>query len=593
MNIRPRVGAAVGAVVVIASVTLAGFSSAAPGHRQAGAADRKSTLYVDIDSGKSADPTNFNPYGPNTTNDGGLSQVLYEPLFVPNLLNGTQIPWLAVSMTPSANFKVWTLTLRKGILWNDGKPFTSDDVVFTIQMIQKHPDLNTPNKYPGLVAKAVSPTVVRMTLAKADPRLQLAGFSSVLPSKELYIVPKHIFASAKDPVKFTNYDPAKGWPVATGPYKLASETPTSFTYTRDDNWWGKKVGFMSLPAPKTVVYEALGPQDTRAAAMAQNDLDVGAGFSVGALQTLTVRNKKVQAWSTSPPYGFVDICPRSLDFQTQTAPWDNPQLRWAVNYAINRRALINVAYQGASQGSTSMLPAFPALTPYIKKLASSGVFKQYPISTTNVAKAKQLIESQGYTMSGGTYQKGGQQLSLEISTFEDPTMIALASTIAEQLKQIGIAATAKHSTIPNFIDALLGGKFQANVFFGACGSTIDPWQSLDAFNVSHYVPADKSTAGFYANTFRWDTTGAKAYSAIVDKIGQLAPGDPKLVPLFVQAMKLFYAELPSIPLAQVYLLNPVNSTYWTNWATATNPYIDAAFASPVAHVIFHKIQPAK
>lgn len=594
MKIRPRFGAVavVALLAVVISGVLAGLASSASSGSTAATVDHKTTVVIDIDSGKPNDPKNFNPYSPNTTNDGGLSQAIYEPLFIPNLNTGKQIPWLATGMVSAAGGKVWVLNLRKGVRWSDGKPFTADDVVFTIQMIQKYPDLNTPNKYKGVVAKKINATSVRFTLPTPDPRFQLAGFSSVLPSKELFIVPKHVFASQSDPVKFTNYNPGKGWPVGTGAYKLTSAGTTTFSYTRDPKWWGAATGFRRLPAAKQLLYTALGPIDTRAAALAKNDLDVGASFTIGTLQALAAQNKKVQAWSTSPPYGYLDVCSRSLDFQTENPTWSNPQLRWAVNYALNRKSIINVAFQGASLGSTTMLPAYPGFAPYFKLLAKSGVYKTYPISTSSPALAKQKIEAQGYSLQGGTYKKGGKSLSLEVTTFNDPTMVSIASTIVEELKAVGIDASVRSLAIPNFIDSLLAGKFEANVFFGACGSTVDPWQSMDAFNVSHYAAPGQTSAGFYANTFRWNTPTAKSYSATVNQIGKLVPGDPKINPLFVRAMNQYYSELPSIPLVQNPLINPTNSTYWTNWPTKTNPYISTDFAGPIGMYVLHNIKPA-
>jgi len=583
-----RGAAAVGLALLVAvgcaSASLAGGTRAS--------LDHATTLYVDIDSGKPADPKNFNPYGASTTNDGGLSQVLFEPLFEANPLNGKVTPWLGKSMTTKDRGKTWTLSLQKGITWSDGMPFTAADVIFTIKMIQKYPDLNTPNKFPGMTLKQVDPQTVKITLKTPDPRLILEGFSSVLPSKELYIVPQHIWASVKNPATFTNYDPSKGWPVATGPYKLSNAGVTSFTWTEDPNYWGAKTGFASLPAPQTIVYEALGPEETRASAMAQNDLDVGASFSIGALQSLTARNHSVQAWSTAAPYGYSDICLRSLDFQTEKAPWSSPQLRWAVDYAIDRSKVINVAYQGASSPALTMLPNYTGLTPYVNALIKTGVMRKYPVGLTSQARARKLIEGQGYTMSGGTYQKDGQKLSLTISTYQDPTIESIAQTVAQQLTQVGISASVNAVAIPAFIKNLLSGNFQANLFFGACGSTIDPWQSMDAFNVSHYVQPSASAAGFYSNTFRWNTSAAKQYSDVVDKIGKLGVNAPAIQPLFVKAMKLFYSELPSIPLVQNPLINPVNSTNWTGWPTSKNPYIEPEFAGPAMVVVLHRIKSA-
>ena len=59
--------------------------------------------------------------------------------------------------------------------------------------------------------------------------------------------------------------------------------------------------------------------------------------------------------------------------------------------------------------------------------------------------------------------------------------------------------------------------------------------------------------------------------------GQIAPDDPALVPLFRQALEIWLAELPAIPLLQWFHRIPHNQTYWTNWPSAENPYMNSAY----------------
>ena len=80
--------------------------------------------------------------------------------------------------------------------------------------------------------------------------------------------------------------PAKGWPVFSGPYKLATISETEFSYVRDDNWWGAKTGFKPLPAPKKLIWTWAGPEETRAAMMADGKLDSLMDITLGAFQAL-------------------------------------------------------------------------------------------------------------------------------------------------------------------------------------------------------------------------------------------------------------------------------------------------------------------
>jgi len=88
-------------------------------------------------------------------------------------------------------------------------------------------------------------------------------------------------------------------------------------------------------------------------------------------------------------------------------------------------------------------------------------------------------------------------------------------------------------------------------------------------NVSFYKPVGERAA---ANYWRWNTDGAKAFSKIVDEIGSLPLGDPKIVELTTKAYKYVYDETVVIPLADAEKLVPFDTTYWTNWPTAENNY---------------------
>ena len=230
-----------------ATATEAAAEETAP----AATSDRAKTLIMDIDGGRVQDPELWNPFVPGNRQDQGYQQVCEEPLFILNYQSGEFMPWLAESFTPNETNDVWVLKLRDGVTWQDGEAFNADDVVFTIQMLLDNaPDLNDSASFKNWIASVekVDDLTVQFNLTNPNPRFQLDYFSVRIGGSPK-IVPEHIWKD-QDPLTFKFYDPAKGYPVCTGPYKLTSVSPTEFTWTRDDNWWGAKTGVFKLPEPE-------------------------------------------------------------------------------------------------------------------------------------------------------------------------------------------------------------------------------------------------------------------------------------------------------------------------------------------------------
>jgi len=141
--------------------------------------------------------------------------------------------------------------------------------------------------------------------------------------------------------------------------------------------------------------------------------------------------------------------------------------------------------------------------------------------------------------------------------------------IVEQLRAAGIDANSQPLTGATMSDSVNNGQFDAAYNWDQCGSVNEPWNSLNTLNVSRYQPIGTRAS---ANYVRWNTDAAKEYSKIVDQIGVLPLGDPKIAELVVQAYKYINDETPVIPLVQAAKLVPFDTTYWTGWPTAENNY---------------------
>ncbi|NLM41942.1 MAG: ABC transporter substrate-binding protein, partial [Firmicutes bacterium] len=101
---------------------------------------RHETLIADILTGKVGNPGNFNFWATWVGNDKGLQQLVIDPLWMADYVTGEMINVLAKE-NPIYNedFTTMTVKLREGIYWNDGVPFTADDVIYTVELSMATP----------------------------------------------------------------------------------------------------------------------------------------------------------------------------------------------------------------------------------------------------------------------------------------------------------------------------------------------------------------------------------------------------------------------------------------------------------------------
>lgn len=550
--------------------------------------ERRKTVVFDLEA-RVVSPDLWNPFVPGSRQDQGLQQCMIEPLFMLNPETNQIAPWLALSMTPNETLDQWILALRPGVTWSDGEAFNADDIVFTVEMLLANsPSLMFSAALDQWIAKVekLDDLTVRFTLKKPNPRFQL-DYWSVKIYNSVYIVPEHIWRG-QDPLTFKNYDPAREWPVFTGPYKLKSFSETEFLYVRDDNWWGAREGWKPLPRPEKLVWVWYGPEETRTAAMADGELDSLCDISLGAFQALGYRNDSVFAWSNDPPYAWVDPCARTLEFNHTRPPWNDKDMRWAVNYAIDRDVIVAVAYEGTTLPAQTVFPAYAPLNRYVELLGERGIYDEFPLMKHDPARAKEIIESKGYRLnSNGYYEKDGEVLSMVITTHESYIeKQRIAQVLVEQFQAIGINATHRNEAGGTWFDNYQYGNFEAMMGWMACGSVNEPWSTLDTFNSKWIVPVGERAQ---YNGWRWEN---EAFSAVVDEMGLLPLDDPRIDELFLAAMEIWLDELPIIPVTQAKKLLPFDETYWTGWPRSSDRYMHPCTWWQSTHTMIHNIEPA-
>ncbi|MEM9344215.1 MAG: ABC transporter substrate-binding protein [Pseudomonadota bacterium] len=548
---------------------------------------REDTVIFDLDR-TIKDPSNFNWLTPGTKRMHGAHQTMWEPLFILNYATGEVDPWLATGFEANDDSTEFTITLREGVEWSDGEAFNADDVMFTVNLALENEEISSreASTVRAQVAsiEKVDDLTVKLTLTEANPRFIVENFGVRIFGSFL-IMPEHIW-NGEDAATFA-FNP----PIGTGPYTFTSATTSRAIWDRNDDWWGAKSGFMDLPEPQRVIFLESGGAESRAQLIATNQMDAAQNVSVGTFEAIRAQNPAVTAWHADYPYAASDPCARQLEINTTLAPWDDPNMRRAVNHIIDRTQIVNIAAEGATVPSRTMFAEYGSMEPFISAVVDAG-FELSPRADVEAGQA--LIEAAGYTMgSDGIYEKDGEDLAVKIHVNSASTEYTRTiDVIVEQLNRAGIAASSV--PVENGVfwgEVLPFGAYEMSYSWLSCGSVNEPWASMGRYTVKDVVPVGERSPGFN-NTSRWDGAAAEAYSAVVDSMAGLPLGDPSVPGLVAEAYQHLDAEMPFIPLVQSFKLLPMNTTYWTGWPSNDNNYNHPFFWWNSTHQIIHNLEKA-
>ena len=549
---------------------------------------RNETLIMDSTLERIATPENYNPFLPTTTLQGGLHQVAFESLFYLNLETGELQPWQAESYAFNASFDEVTIKLRDGIKWSDGVDFTSEDVVFTLNMLKEN-SANLGNW--GGNAKtwvkdvvAVDPKTVRITLTATNPSYVVNTFGSRVYWTN-QIVPRHIW-EGQDPATFTNFDLEKGWPVSTSPYQLVAASNQETIWDRRASWWGADTGFAKMPAPARVIFTSAGNEERRTAMLINNELDTAYAIGKNSFESVHARNPKVVTWFPEMPYAYTDAGPRIIGFNNAIPPFDNALVRRAVSRAVNRDAIVDIAWEGMSRPIKFPAPSLAALAPFFE--GTEDLFAQYPNTEFDPEATAALMTEAGYAKDAGGFwaDASGTRLIIDlIGRQTEADSAKAAPVVTELLRRAGFDAQFRLTDSAGFADAVFLGK--ANIWLAQInGAVNNPYPSFDMFHSRHAAAIGSSATGSYSRFANPE------YDAIVEEMGKLAIDDPKLKEQVRKALAIWLRELPVAPTTDSALLASYNHTYWTNWPTSDNPYFQPCFWWASALVSIVAIEPA-
>ena len=518
-------------------------------------------------------PTNFSPYaGVLLHQRNNLHYTVNEMLFYTNHNDNKIIPWQATGFEYNKDFTEITVKLHDGVMWSDGQPFTAEDVVFTLGMLRAaSPDLIMSGAIKEWVATetASDKLTVKIKLTKPGPRW-VSDFLATGQAGRFVVVPKHIWKD-QNPRTFGFLDIDKGWPVGTGPYKLVRADSGSVIFDRRASWWAVSAKVAAnMPVPERIIYR---PASVEALPQlyANNEIDIGRNLSVGNFEAAKARNPRLQSWNTSGPvWGNPNGCTFRLVFNNQKAPFNVTEVRQAVNSALNRDQLVNLAFEGSMPKASAPFSSYGTLKAYTAQMQD--VISAAAVDKQDLRKTETLLKAKGYNKGadGKWMQPGGAPWSLTVLT---PPGDSLGPVLARQLQAAGIDTVFRNMQDSAYWDAVSTGNFEAAVSFH-CGSLYDPWQTLEHMHGKYVAAAGAKQSNVRALT-RYNNP---ALNSLLDKMeaSRPSPADSEYMKLVKEATQIVLTDLPQLTLAEEVQVVVFNTNYWTGYPSAQDPYIAAA-----------------
>lgn len=353
-------------------------------------------------------PTTFDPQVCYDATCWDNMEMIFNRLYDYQPSGTTLVPEAALSMPKvSVNGLVYTIAIRPGMEFSNGKPVTASDFAYTFSRIcnpaTKSPVVGFWTVVSGCTAFAKKPTgyvsgikplstdSLQITLTQPD-----AAFVYVLAMPHASVIPTGTGAQQAQ------------HPLGSGPYELVSYVPgQSITLKRNPHYWDKTLPYTNG------VYEKLGvsPQ-VQLLELEKGQLDLMGDTLPNSSFLSVVNNASLKKQIVTTPA----LDTYFLTLNTKMKPFNNPLVREAVSYAVNRKSLLKYV-NGQGSVATDFIP------PGVKGYSATSM-----VNPLDIAKAKSLLKQAGYP----------NGFSTSMYSWNTQPWTNLDSALQQQLAAVGI-----------------------------------------------------------------------------------------------------------------------------------------------------------
>lgn len=526
-----RVIAAITMLTVLGAVALSGSALA-----QSTSAQDEEIVFV---AGTINDMRTVNPFRAFETPEFEVMDLNYDLLISFSQQDMSPVPNLATKWTPSEDGLTWTIELRDDVTWQDGEPFTANDVVFTFDFIAENNIAAFTNYLPFTDSFEV---IDDYTFAWNTTEPTTAP--EVPPY--VYILPEHIWGEfdKKEALDFKNYPNM----IGTGPFQLTDwDKGQSWTMEANPDYWG------GAPLIDKYIVRKYDNEEAMVTALREGEIDYISDVSIDLFDSLAT----VEGISThvGPETAFTQMSFPMCQPDTPEADVDckktgtggHPALldhdvRLAIATAIDKQSLVDRVLQGFGSPGTVVLP------PYMTRWR---VEPEEPIPYDPV-EANRILDEAGYldTDNDGVREmpNGGQALDFRfVLRSEDPQSITSGEFISGWLDEIGISTKVDVVTDDKLTDIYLSNDF--DLYIWGWGVEPDP-----GFQLSTYTTEE---CGYWSDT----CYANPEYDQLYEEQQTVASSEERAA-IVAEMQQIVYSDIPEIVLYNYNSLEAYDSAEW-------------------------------
>jgi len=306
----------------------------------------------------------------------------------------------------------YVIKLKENLKWSDGSRCTAEDVLFTIDKLKEITDSNLYiyNVQYIIQAEVIDTFTIKITLSKEIPFFE---YNLNFP-----IMSKKYFGEEN----FKDSEKAKT-PLGTGKYKIKEIQATQIILEKNEEYWNIDNEYSQLQTIKINLYSSIGEM--------YND------FKLGKIDLVNTTNVKIEDYIGTIGYNKIEDIGREHDYlaiNMENKALQYLEVRQAINYAIDKNAIIASIYNGKYTEADFPLPN------------TNWLYQGSKQNTYNSQKAKQVLQDNGWEFKYNNWQKyvdySTKRLNFKlVVNTSNETRVKVAELIKQQLEEVGIKIT--------------------------------------------------------------------------------------------------------------------------------------------------------